>query len=118
MKKFNFKEVKVKDINNQEVPEVPVHQILANELYNGTSSTELLKLAKDINNGTPVDLKDNDINQIRGILNNPYSMLKAFIKVAVLDYIEQIIDENGGTIDGKENMKKLEDIAKPKFKTK
>ena len=82
MKKVNFSELVINDINDEKVIfkdinwiDEKLEQIIWNVVYNNTKDIELAELSKRIYKGEEIELRDQDINEIKTIINWKFSWL-------------------------------------------
>lgn len=88
MKKINFSELEILDIDWKEI-ELPftINKIIANAIYQMTSSLDLVEIAKKINNWEEVELRDTDIEEIKTIINWKEFLYYPVIKRQIIDFI-------------------------------
>jgi hypothetical protein len=90
MSKYDFKKVKVKDIDGKVMPKVNVHKGLANSIYVATRNLDLVDIAMDINKGKAIELAPHQVDEIVRILRSSECPVAAFARKALLDYIEGV----------------------------
>ena len=90
--KYNFSEVKIKDIDGKEINNT--HKALANAIYLLTENLDLVEIAQKINRGEEVDLEKAEVETIKQIINEPKAGFFAFVKKAYFDYIDSVKEKS------------------------
>jgi hypothetical protein len=90
MSKFNFSNVKLTTIEGKDVPKSDLHKTLGNALYAGTKDLALVEVAKKIHAGEEVELDKTEIAEVKRVIEDPQVGFLAFVKKALLDYIDSI----------------------------
>ncbi len=89
--KYNFSEITVVNVDGEPYSEKelkPVHKIVGNHLYNGVRNVDLVETAMIINRGKPVELKPGEAKEIRALLCGPQSIIVAFVRKAIGEYMD------------------------------
>lgn len=87
---YNFSTVKLTDIEGKEMENADAHKTLANAVYNLTTNLDLVEKAMQINKGEEVALTPEEIEVVKGVINDPKTNFFAFVKKAFLDYIDSV----------------------------
>lgn len=85
--KINFSKIKLADIEDK--PITDFHKVLAKIIYVHTQNLDLVEIARQINKGEPVELRDSDRKEIKRIVNSKEANVFAFARKATLDFIEE-----------------------------
>ena len=85
--KYDFSAVKAEDLNGKPVKDI--HKTLANALYTLTKNLDLVEKAFEMNKGKPVELEKAEIAEVKRIINDEKVGFYAFVKKALLDYIDK-----------------------------
>lgn len=96
MAKYNFSTLKTTDLNGKPLPEIQFHKVLANLIYTHTNNLDMVELAREMNSGVEMDLRQREINEIKRLLESPNCNLVAFVRKVLLDYIKEIEKKDGG----------------------
>ncbi len=88
--KYNFSEVKLKDIEGNIIPNAEIHKVLANGIYLAIQDLDLVTKAIEINKGETVELDKIEIEKIKEFINSEKCTLVAFAKKTLLDYINSV----------------------------
>jgi hypothetical protein len=86
--KYDFKAIKAESLDGKQVKDI--HKTIANALYTMTKNLDLVEKAIEINKGKPVELEKAEIAEVKRILNDEKIGFYAFVKKAILDYIEKV----------------------------
>ena len=73
---------KVIDNDNQ----LKLHQLLGNLIYTKTNDLNMLELAQKIYKGVPVELREEEVKEIRRVINENFL---AFVRKPVMDYLDR-----------------------------
>jgi len=90
---LDFSKVKFTDVRDKEFDIPDFNKTIADIIYMNTQSVDMLEIARQINQG-PVDLTKVQIGEIKLLLTNDQSTIKAFVKVPLLEYFDEVL-ENG-----------------------
>ena len=88
--KIDFTELKLVDMDGNSVPFTEgdaFHKNIANILYQNVTNLDLVEVAKTINSGSPVELRDSEFAEIEQLLLNPAMGLASFARKAVADFM-------------------------------
>ena len=88
--KYNFSEIILKDIEGKAIADHQVHKHLANGLYVAVQDLDLVTKAIEINAGKETELDKTEVQKIIEFINGEKCGLVAFVKKAILDYIESV----------------------------
>lgn len=88
--KYNFTTIKVLDIEGKEFPGIIAYKSLADLIYQGANTVDLLEKARLINKGVEVDLTPEEIKEVNMLINHPQKGFSAFVKKPLLDYIDSV----------------------------
>ncbi len=92
--KIDFSKIQLKDIDgavlvDKETNEpVQLHKTIANAIYRITGVLDLVDIAREINRGKEVDLRKNEVSEIKRLVSSEKGGFLAFAKKAILDYME------------------------------
>ncbi len=89
--KYNFSEITVVNVDGEpySLGELkPVHKIVGSHIYNGVRNVDLVDIAMSINRGEAVELKPGEAKEIRMLLCGPQSIMSAFIRKAIGEYMD------------------------------
>lgn len=104
MKKVDFTKVKIYGINGEEIPlqiaeeddkgnlktkETSVCETLGNTLFIQAKTIPLAEIAKRIYNKEEVELRDEDIAEIKEVINGRYFQFAPMVKRQVIDFIDK-----------------------------
>ena len=84
--KFNFSKVVAKTLDGTEV--VDLDKFLANVLYSRAKNLTLVDLAHKIHNKKEIEVTQEQLDEIKFIINDENSGFHAFVRKAFLDFIE------------------------------
>lgn len=90
---FRFHKVEIKNLEG-EILDIPIHKTLADKIYNFAEKVDLVDKAIQMNRAEDVDFSGEEIEGVKKVINDPRSMFLAFAKKGLLDYIEQVKQEN------------------------
>ena len=86
---IDFSQIKLLDLDGEQLENSPpAHKIVANMIYQFASVLDLVEVARQINQGKAVELSATDLAEIKGLVNNPKCSLAAFVKKAIIDFID------------------------------
>jgi hypothetical protein len=85
--KVDFKEIKLVDI--EENPILDFHKVLARVIFMHTQNLDLVEVARQVNKGEPVEIRDSDWDEITRCTKCKESGLSAFAKKAIVDFVEE-----------------------------
>ena len=85
---FDFSQVKVQAIDGTDIPAEGVYKPLANAIYRATQKLDLVDAALKINQGQSVFLVEDDVKEVRRIINDPAVGFFAFIRKALNDFLD------------------------------
>jgi len=88
MKTYDFKLVAVKDLDGKDVTEI--HKAIGNLLFKFAENLDLTEIARGIYIGEPVELRPGEAKELRSLLIGPKSNLFAFVKKAIIDYMDSV----------------------------
>ena len=88
---LDFSKIKFTDLEENEFSIPDFNKTIANIIYLNTQSVDMLETARQINQG-PVDLTKVQIGQIKLLLTNDQSTIKAFVKVPLLKYFDEVLE--------------------------
>jgi len=86
--KYDFSAVKAESLEGKQVRDI--HKTIANNIYMMTKDLGLVEIAKDIYKGKSVELEKAELAEITRIINDEKVGFFAFVKKAVLDYIDKV----------------------------
>lgn len=93
--KLDFSKIQLKGIDGEVVIDsetnkpVQIHKVLANGIYRATGVLDLVDIAREINRGKEVDLRKNEVSEIKRLVLSEKAGFLAFAKKAILDYMEK-----------------------------
>lgn len=87
--KINFKEVKVNNLDGSEIPNLNLHEAVANAVYRQASNSPIknVELAQRIYSAGEIELSPDEVLIIHNAVNNS-AMIGDFVKVPVLKALE------------------------------
>ena len=88
--KFNFSKVKLVNVDKIICENLQAHKTIGNLIYNVTKDLGLVEIAQEIYAGKDVELSKVEIAEIERIVDDPNSALRAFVRKAIHDYINEI----------------------------
>ena len=88
--KYNFSTLKTTDLNGKPLVEIQFHKVLANLIYTNTGVLDMVELAREMNSGVKMDLRQQEVNEIKRLLESPDCNLVAFVRKVLLDYIKEV----------------------------
>lgn len=86
--KVNFKELKVKTLEWQEIADV--NKVIANVIYTNTKNLDLVDFALKINKWEEIEITKSELEEIRDLCLDEKSWLFAFVKKAIKDFIDNL----------------------------
>ena len=89
----DFSKVIIKDIDGKEISVPEFHKIIANTIYLNTQSVDMLDLSLEINKFGMIGSSRVQIGELKNLLTNKQSPLKAFVKQALLEFFDDILKE-------------------------
>lgn len=92
--KTDFTKIKIFDMKDEPIDDF--YKVLARVIFIHTQNLDLVEIARAINKGEPVELRDSDWDEIKRIVNSREANIFAFARKATLDFI----DEQKGKKDG------------------
>lgn len=87
--KYNFSTIELVGIDGKKL-DAKAHQSLGNAIYTFTKDLGLVDKAMEIYKGKEVDLGDTEIKIIKSIIEDERVQFHAFVKKAMLDYINSV----------------------------
>lgn len=91
--KYNFSKVVVKDIDGKNMEFPDFSSQLANLIYQGSRTLEFLDIAKDIKDKKEVEMNEQQLVEFKLVINGSLQMA-AFVKKAILEYIDSVKPDN------------------------
>jgi hypothetical protein len=85
--KTDFTKIKVLDIGDK--PITDFHKVLARVIFMHTQNLDLVEIARAMNKGESVELRDSDFDELKRIVNSREANIFAFARKATLDFIEE-----------------------------
>lgn len=85
--KVDFSKMKILDVEGKAIKNSEIHKSLARIIYHRTQNLDLIEIARSINNGKEVELRDSEIKEVKRLVNDKQSGLLAFARKAILDYL-------------------------------
>lgn len=87
--KVNFSKIKLLDLEGKVIPKAILHKTLAGVIYQYTKNLDLVEVARKINKGEEVELRDSEVTEIRRIIQTPEAGMFAFARKAINDFLEE-----------------------------
>lgn len=91
--KVNFSGIELLDLGGNIVPNPDLHKTVARAIYHFSKNLDLMDIARKINRGEDVELRDSEVIEVRRIVQSPEAGLFAFVKKAILDFLGTGADE-------------------------
>jgi len=85
--KYNFSNIKLIDIEGNEVKDNSLPKVIGNAIYSNTKDLGMVDIARDIYKGEEVELDEKQIEEVKTIVSASFA---AFAQIAILDYVDQI----------------------------
>lgn len=86
----DFKQIKLTDINEQEVLNSTIHKTIANVIYVNARNLDLVEKAMKINKGEVVELSPGELTEIIKLVSSHESGIAAFARKQVKEYLESL----------------------------
>jgi hypothetical protein len=99
--KVDFSKIKIIDIEDKPIDDF--HKVLARIIFMHTQNLDLVEIARSINKGEPVEVRDSDWGEIKRIVSSREANVLAFAKKGVLDFIEAQKGKTDGNLRKQEN---------------
>jgi hypothetical protein len=90
---INFKDLEVKDIEGEVIPDNTIYKAVADILYKFAGNLDFVSVAMEMNKGIAVDLTIKQLREIVKLIKSDKSNLFAYAKKAVEDFVEAKIKE-------------------------
>ena len=90
---LDFSKVKFIDLEENEFDIPDFNKTIANIIYLNTQSVDMLEIARQINQG-PTELTKVQVGEIKLLLTNDQSPAKAFVKVPLLKYFDEVLEND------------------------
>ena len=87
--KLNFAEIELLDLDGKIVPNPEIHKSIARAVYHFSKNLDLVDIARQINRGDEVELRDSEVAEIRRIVQSPEVKFLAFAKKAINDFLAE-----------------------------
>lgn len=86
--KYNFSEIKLFDIEGNEVNDAYFHKIIGNNIYLQAKDLDLVEKARSIFKGEEIELDKVEIAEVKELICGEKSNILAFAKKAFQDYVD------------------------------
>jgi len=88
--KVDFSKMQMKDIEGKIVNSPELYKTVANVLWRGAKTLDLVDVAMAINRGEVVELRDDEVEEIKELVKDLKSGVFAFARKQILDFIESV----------------------------
>lgn len=90
----DFKLCKLHDMEGNEIEaNPPLHKTVANIIWRGADNLDLVEIARLINHGERVDLRGDELAEVKRLLTGRDSGLQAFARKALADFLEGVVSD-------------------------
>lgn len=87
--KLDFSKIKLTELDGKEHENLDAKRTIANILYRKARNLDLIEVAEQINQGKEVEMRPGDIQELRGLIEDPSNGVFSFVRKATFDYLDE-----------------------------